>query len=93
MKTTVHSARGQRLFAFSGDPLVEEAIEKAVEFFEFPLCHRYGLLLTGNTSTPLRSDRTLGSYGIYDGSTLFLTIESCDTKGMVELNNKEVEGG
>lgn len=76
MKITVHSTRGRRLFTFSADMLIRDAVKEMVAAFGFPETRNCGLLLSCNASTPLASGRTLPSYDIHDGSTLFLTITS-----------------
>ena len=78
MNITVHSARGARLFNFSGDSKVADVVKEAVRAFGFPATQPYGLLLSCNTSTPLRSDQSLASYDIGDGLTFFLTMTGCD---------------
>lgn len=77
MKVTIHSSRGCELLTLSDEAKVEEAVRGAVRAFDFPAPHRYGLLLSGNTSTPLDPDRTLASYNIHEGAVLLLTITSC----------------
>ena len=81
MNVTVYSKHGPGLFDFPGDTPIAEVVKKAVETFDLPLRHHYGLLLSCNASTPLHSDRTLGSYDVRDGSTLFLTITRCGAAG------------
>ena len=78
MDIRIHSTRGQRLLTFPGDPLVGEVVTRATKAFDFERLNRYELVLSCNAVVPLRSDRTLSSYGIDTGSTLFLTIMSCD---------------
>lgn len=77
MKVTICSTRGRELFSFSKEAKVEEAVRDAVRVFDFPTAHRYGLLLSCNTSTPFDANRTLASYEIHDGAVLFLTITGC----------------
>lgn len=77
MKIKIHSTRGLKSFTFAEDVKASKAAQDAVQAFDFPVAHQYGLLLSGNTSTPLGADRTLDSYGIHDGAALFLTITSC----------------
>lgn len=78
MDIRIRSTRGQQLFTFVGDPLVGEVVTKAAQAFGFERLNRYGLLLSCNAIAPLRYDRTLSSYGIDNGSTLFFTIMSRD---------------
>lgn len=77
MNITIHSTRGHKLFSFPEGAKVEEAAGEAVRAFDFSLAHRYGLLLSGNPSTPLAAERTLASYNISEGAVLFLTVTSC----------------
>ncbi len=77
MTVSIHSARGLKLFAFNSDTKVAEITQRAAEAFEFPPAYRCGLLLSGNTSTPLDDRRTLAFYNISDGATLFFTVISC----------------
>lgn len=77
MKITIHSTRGHKSFSFREEVKIEEAIGEAIRAFDFSAAHRYGLLLSGNTSTPLAADRTLASYSIHDGAVLFLSVTSC----------------
>ena len=78
MDIRIHSTGGQQLLSFVGDPLVGEVVTKATQALGFERLNRYGLLLSCNAIVPLRSDRTISSYGIDNGSTLFLTVTSCD---------------
>lgn len=68
------------MLTFPGDPLVGEVVTTATQAFDFERLNRYGLLLSCNATVPLRSDQTLSSYGIENGSTLFFAIISCDVK-------------
>ena len=77
MKISIHSTRGIRLFTFDEDVTAGAATAEATRAFDFPPDDEYGLLLSGNSSTPLRYDRTLKSYSIQDGTTLFLTAIAC----------------
>lgn len=77
MKITIHSTRGRKSFSFPEDVKVEEAVDEASRAFDFPAAYHYGLLLSGNTSTPLNGNQTVASYDIQDGAVLFLTIISC----------------
>ena len=77
MKITIHSTRGVKSLTFAEEVTAATAVQEAVHTFNFPLPHQYGLLLSGNTSTPLGLDRTLASYRVQDGATLFLGIASC----------------
>jgi hypothetical protein len=77
MKIEIQSTRGRESFTFPDGTKVAEAVKEAVRAFNFPAVHHYGLLLSGNTSTPLDTDRTLTSYNIRDGAVLFLTITLC----------------
>lgn len=79
MKVTIQSTRGIRQFAFVKDVVVGAVTAEAVRAFEFATDNNYGLLLSCNTSTPLRNDRSLESYSIQDGATLFLTATACHT--------------
>jgi len=79
VKITVHSTRGIRQFTFVKDVVAGAATAEAVRAFEFTPDNDYGLLLSCNTSTPLRNDRPLESYSIQDGATLFLTTTACHT--------------
>jgi len=74
MNITVCSTRGMKSFSFTEDLTVAEAAKQAAKAFNFPPDRRYDLLLSCNASTPLLPDKTLGSYGVHDGSTLFLTL-------------------
>jgi len=96
MKITVHSTRGPRWFTFSEDSSIAEVVKEVVTAFDFPPTHHYGMLLSCNTSTPLRSDRTLRSYDIRDGSTLFLTITGCgatvsDCAGIIHMDSEQCD--
>ncbi|TAM78953.1 MAG: hypothetical protein EPN47_19780 [Acidobacteria bacterium] len=86
MKVTVHSKLGPRSLDFPGNPTVAEVLKKTFETLDLPPRRHYGLLLSGNATTPLRPDRTLGSYDIREGSTLYLTITRC---GMADGNGAE----
>lgn len=77
MKIRIQSTRGRESFTFPEEVKVEEAVQEVVPAFGFAPLHYYGLLLSGNTSTPLDSNRTLASYDIHDGANVFLTITSC----------------
>lgn len=77
MKIAIQSTRGHESFTLSDEVKVEKAVTQAVQAFDFPAVHHYGLLLSGNTSTPLDPDHTLASYSIHDGAILFLTVTSC----------------
>jgi hypothetical protein len=74
---SVHSTRGVESFAFDQSTKVAEVAQRAARAFEFPPGYHCGLLLSGNTSTPLEGARTLASYEIADGATLFFTVISC----------------
>ena len=96
MKITVHSTRGPRWFTFFEGSSIAEVVKEVVVAFDFPPTHHYGMLLSSNTSTPLRSDRTLRSYDIPDGSTLFLTITDCssmvsDCAGTIHMDSERCE--
>jgi len=77
VKITIHSTRGIRFFDFGRDVTVGAATAEGARAFDFPPDDEYGLLLSCNTSTPLRYDRTLESYPIQDGATLFFTTTAC----------------
>jgi hypothetical protein len=77
MTVSVHSTRGAKSFAFDQSTKVAEVIERAARAFEFPPAYQCGLLLSGNTSTPLEGTRTLASYQIADGASLLFTVISC----------------
>lgn len=77
MKITIHSTRGIKGFAFGEGVTAREATAAAVRVFGFPPENRYGLLLSCNTSTPLRDEQRLESYATLDGATLFLTLMDC----------------
>jgi hypothetical protein len=79
VKIEIHSTRGIRPFTFGADVTAGAATAEAVRAFDFSPDNEYGLLISGNTSTPLRNDRTLASYSIPHGATLFLTITGCRT--------------
>jgi hypothetical protein len=74
---SIHSTRGVESFTFDSSTKVAELAQRAARTFEFPLHYRCGLLLSGNTSTPLEGTRTLASYEIADGASLFFTVISC----------------
>ncbi len=77
MEITIHSTRGIRQFTFGQDVTLGAVTAEAARAFDFSPNNEYGLLLSCNTSTPLQDERTLESYSILEGATLFFTVTGC----------------
>lgn len=77
MRITIQSTRGRKSFVFDDKVTACEVITQATHSFNFPDTYKYGLLLSENAVTPLDADRTLASYGVYGGASLFLAITGC----------------